>query len=174
MYRHPTIRLLAQYVQGKVNGEENPTPGQTTVQQMENIIEDLVTDLPLRRESSRPYLRPPRPAGDTVLLTGSTGALGANVLAELLSSKQVTRVYALNRPSADKSLWKRQASSFEDRGIAKDLLDSDKLVLLECITSEPNLGLSSDVYVEVSTLLVGILIVIELLEDPRFCNPYYP
>ncbi|KAJ7255805.1 hypothetical protein B0H12DRAFT_1202107 [Mycena haematopus] len=76
----------------------------------------------------------------TVLLTGSTGSLGSQILASLLKDTRVAKVYALNRFSAGKTLAARQAKAgtslaarhlavFEDKGLDITLLDSFKLVL---------------------------------------------
>ncbi|EJD42002.1 NAD(P)-binding protein, partial [Auricularia subglabra TFB-10046 SS5] len=77
----------------------------------------------------------------TVLITGTTGALGSNLLAQLLASPDVSRVYALNRSHASQALPKRQAASLIDQGLDPALLCLQKLVLLEGDTTQRELGL---------------------------------
>ncbi|KAH7890585.1 acetyl-CoA synthetase-like protein [Phlebopus sp. FC_14] len=76
-----------------------------------------------------------------VLLTGSTGGLGTHLLARLLESPAVERVYALNRPSFS-SVEERQRSAFIDKGQCIELLNSTKLVYVEADTAQQKCGLS--------------------------------
>lgn len=89
------------------------------------------------------------PFGHVVLLTGSTGNLGALILAMLLSNQAVARVYALNRPSSQASTLERHIKRFEDKTLDTSALSSEKLVFLEGETSNPHLGLTDHVYNEV-------------------------
>jgi hypothetical protein len=88
-----------------------------------------------------------------VLLTGSTGGLGSFLLAQLLESPVVERVYALNRPSSAATIGQREKSAFLDRGLPADLLDSKKLVYIVADASEEKCGLPSALYEEVRMLL---------------------
>ncbi|KAF7360648.1 General substrate transporter [Mycena venus] len=108
------------------------------------LIESLVT----KHTSS---LIPPVPfAGDLqiVLLTGSTGNLGSQILASLLQDDRVVRVYALNRPSASgfttegSSFVQRHTAAFLNRGLDIKLLNSPKLHFVQGQTEKQNLGLS--------------------------------
>lgn len=101
----------------------------------------------------------PQAAGDVVsgerrqeyvLLTGSTGNLGAQMLASLLSKDNVHRVYALNRPSTKASMKDRHRERFEDKALDISLLESPKLVFLEGETVHEDLGLSQERLNEVS------------------------
>lgn len=65
-----------------------------------------------------------------VLLTGSTGNVGAHILTALLSESKVHHVYTLNRPSASLSAAERQAAAFKDRGLPVNLLMNPKLTQL--------------------------------------------
>ncbi|KIJ16100.1 hypothetical protein PAXINDRAFT_11143, partial [Paxillus involutus ATCC 200175] len=92
-----------------------------------------------------------------VLLTGSTGGLGSFLLAQLLESPVVQRVYALNRPSSTASIDQRQNSAFFDRGLPTDLLDSKKLVYIVADASEERCGLPSALYDEVRDSITVII-----------------
>ncbi|KDR70335.1 hypothetical protein GALMADRAFT_36789, partial [Galerina marginata CBS 339.88] len=87
--------------------------------------------------------------GDVVLVTGTTGALGSYLLAELVSNPEVSRIYALNRPHSS-HLWeleKRQEKSLLEKGMeANSILGSDKVKLLEADVALPRFGLGDEVY----------------------------
>jgi hypothetical protein len=53
--------------------------------------------------------------GDVVLLTGTTGALGSELLVDLLANERVSRVYAYNRPALAKTILERHQRTFADR-----------------------------------------------------------
>jgi len=88
--------------------------------------------------------------GHVVVLTWSTGGLGSYLLASLLQCKDVSVVYALNRPSRGaSSIQQRQRIRFDDRGLDVTLLQSEKLVYVETDTSHDDLGLDTELYQKV-------------------------
>lgn len=90
---------------------------------------------------------------DTVLVVGTRGGLGSNILALLLESRAVRRVYSLNRVRLDgKTRQERQADEFTLQGLDAFLAFSSKLTLLEGDTAHPTLGLDSAVFDKVSTM----------------------
>ncbi|KAJ7625825.1 male sterility protein-domain-containing protein [Roridomyces roridus] len=91
-----------------------------------------------------------------VLLTGTTGALGSHLLAMLLSSASVRRVYALNREGS-KPLAERQADAFIDRGLDTRLLDSEKLVFLVGDTTQNDLSVPVEVRAQLSNNLSVVI-----------------
>lgn len=96
-------------------------------------------------------------SGHVVLLTGSTGTLGTYILQQLLNDPRVTRVYALNRPSAGKDMWSRQSESLLDRGVNLTVLDSAKLELIEGDTTKADLGLNGELLNEIKSSLTTII-----------------
>ncbi|KAJ7487932.1 hypothetical protein FB451DRAFT_1225962 [Mycena latifolia] len=82
----------------------------------------------------------------TVLLTGSTGSLGSQILASLLHDSRVEKIYAFNRASAGRTLAQRHQAIFSDRGLDVGLLGSPKLVLVEGDVTQRAFGLAPDVY----------------------------
>ena len=90
--------------------------------------------------------------GDTVLVTGTTGALGTYLLAELVANDAVSKVYAVNRPSSSSSLDMkgRQDKALLGRGLkASDILSSKKVTLVEADLSIPGFGVPKELYEEV-------------------------
>ena len=88
-------------------------------------------------------------------MTGTTGALGSHLLAQLLINDKVSRVWALNRKSGGGvgSTLKRQRASFEEKCLDVGLLESEKLVFVESELSVEGLGLHSKMYEKVSSLI---------------------
>ncbi|KAI0298355.1 acetyl-CoA synthetase-like protein [Multifurca ochricompacta] len=90
------------------------------------------------------------PLGDVYLLTGTTGGLGSNMLAQLLATPSVLHIYAFNRPSGSASSESRHRSAFTQRGLDTSLLSSEKLVYVEGDLSAPLLGLDDNLYKKIN------------------------
>ena len=91
------------------------------------------------------------PRENVYLLTGTTGCLGSNMVAQLLEASATARVYAFNRPSKTTTLRARHLSSFKQRGLDTGLLSSEKLVFVEGDLSAPGFALDHKLYGEVRT-----------------------
>lgn len=90
--------------------------------------------------------------GDVVLVTGTTGSLGAAVLAKLIRDPVVTKVYALNRPSGSGvDLFERQRVALKSRGYDEGLVASPKLRIVEGTLSGSGLGIERSLENEVYT-----------------------
>ena len=88
--------------------------------------------------------------GDVVLVTGSTGSLGSNILAHLLMDPNVSLVYSISRPGSDKQTAKeRHVKSFEREAIDVRLLDSEKVRFLIGDPSKHSFDIDTDLYDEV-------------------------
>ena len=88
--------------------------------------------------------------GDVVLVTGSTGSLGSNILAHLLRDPNVSRIYSISRPGADKQTAKeRHIKSFEREAIDLKLLDSEKVQFLIGDPSKHSFDIDTNLYNEV-------------------------
>jgi thioester reductase-like protein len=86
IYDHPNIDLLSYFICGSVTGNEDP------VKAMQMLYDHYS---PMSRKASD---HEASQAG-TVLLVGSTGHLGTQLLVQLSSRKDVQRIYCLNRDS---------------------------------------------------------------------------
>lgn len=100
-----------------------------------------------------------KPASEKVVLTGTTGALGSHLLAQLLVNSNVSTVWALNRKSSGgvESTMKRQRASFEEKCLDVGLLESEKLVFVESDLSVQGLCLESEVYGEIRSSATAII-----------------
>jgi thioester reductase-like protein len=85
-----------------------------------------------------------KPETEVVLVTGTSGALGSHIIAQLLQSPEIATVYALNRPGSN--LHDRQRASFSAQGVDLNFLQSPKLKLLAGDLNLPEFGLSRDDY----------------------------
>jgi thioester reductase-like protein len=90
-----------------------------------------------------------------ILLTGSTGALGASALTQFVDDPKVSRIYAINRRSSA-SLIMRQKDGLLERGFDASYADSPKVILLEADFSKPNFGFERSVFEEVRTSITHI------------------
>jgi thioester reductase-like protein len=107
----------------------------------------------------------PLPKQLVVLITGTTGNLGSELLVRLLRDERVKTIYAFNRQSTESDIRRRHEERLFDRGFSPELLDSEKLVYLEGDLAAENLGLSSGEFRLVSiTILVSIL---KLTSQPK-------
>jgi hypothetical protein len=148
VYNNPTVSKLADFI---VDLAHSPNQNcisishETTMEAMIALYSEGL-DLPITASSEAP-------SKTVVLLTGSTGNLGAEILVSLLLNKAVDQVYTINRPSAKISISQRHRARFQDKSLDVGLLSSDKLVFLEGETFETKFGLSNDVYSKVSGVL---------------------
>jgi aryl carrier-like protein len=135
--------------------------GGLTWKQLEAVIMSEGSSAPLehtRSMSTEPLLqlvekygkdfgvhRPSKPAeaGEVVLVTGTTGAVGASVLSELVQSSAVRLVYALSsRPTDGSSVTDQLKDTLISRGLDPAIVDSSKVILIETALDLPDLGLT--------------------------------
>ena len=150
VYEYPTIERMAIFLSKAV---ADPRYAQGVDLSMRGRELQSLVDKYTEGFSSYPALNGsayPVPHGNVYLLTGTTGSLGSNMLAQLLEAPAVTRVYAFNRPSKSATLRARQVSAFKQRGLNTDLLSSDKLVYVEGDLGAPGFALGDNLYGEVS------------------------
>ena len=129
-----------------------PPESDPVLQEMLDML-DKYSDFNDVRASTIVYPRSldlPGDEGETVLITGTTGRFGAYVLAQLIASRRVRKIYAMNRPNKV-SLKRRQIETFQLYDLDVALLDSPKLDLVVCDMTQSLFGLPSDVYYKVSS-----------------------
>ncbi|KAJ3824337.1 acetyl-CoA synthetase-like protein [Lentinula raphanica] len=155
IYNYPTISQLQEAILSIIsNPDGHPEKNKTH----EDLIEEMISkySIGLDEPLQQPAL-PFDPEKQIVLLTGSTGNLGAQLLASLLAKNTVARVYTLNRPSNKASMYDRHRARFEDKALDVSLLSSPKLVFLAGETSHDDLGLPQDVLNELRQNLTLII-----------------
>ncbi|KAJ0161032.1 Carboxylic acid reductase, partial [Colletotrichum tanaceti] len=146
IYAHPTPRQLAAYLMDRINtttaNTANGDGGENhDIHAMEAQLSKYTRDLPenpvVAGTANKP---PPADRGQTVLVTGTTGALGSYLLDFLESDPAVSRVVCLNR-SEDSAA--RQAKMSADRGLASAWTKAEFLC---ADLSKSTLGLAPEVY----------------------------
>ncbi|KAF8836796.1 NAD(P)-binding protein [Paxillus ammoniavirescens] len=111
-----------------------------------------MTNMVKAHTSSFPKHQPSKtmPQDEVVLITGTTGLFGSNLLAQFLQNPSVSRVYALNyKKNRAGSLVDRQAALLRASGLYPNLVYHRKLTLLEADPSGKNLGLSQEIHDEI-------------------------
>ncbi|KAH8116797.1 hypothetical protein DFH11DRAFT_1687657 [Phellopilus nigrolimitatus] len=154
VYHHPSIASLATYISGLTDsshGTSDRDQLQNKVDEMHDLVSKYSDDFPIHVLDA--HVSPPKK--DVVLVTGTTGGLGANILASLLQSPGVGRVYALNRKG--RNLLERQKAALEERGLDIGLLELTKFVLLEGSLDDETLGLDVDIFTQVRTSVTHII-----------------
>ncbi|PHH60603.1 hypothetical protein CDD81_1430 [Ophiocordyceps australis] len=141
IYANPTPRSLASHLRALIDGkgpEGSEVERETKV--LGELVEKYTRDLPPKPATAKPD---PLDHGQTVLLTGTTGSLGAYMLDILCASPNVAKVVAMNR-GADGGRW-RQDSVCESRGLSPDM---SKIEFLGVDLSQPHFGLEEAKYHE--------------------------
>ncbi|KAH8110855.1 acetyl-CoA synthetase-like protein [Phellopilus nigrolimitatus] len=156
VYDYPTIARLATYLSSSVSGTAVDPAGDATAKsrELEALVSKYTTDFPtfvVGKESRDGG------DGDIVLLTGSTGSIGSNILAKLIESKAVKRIYAMSRPSADNvSVKERHSKAFKRESLDSRLLEDARVRFLEGDASHPDFAIDPKQFVEVMRLAVVI------------------
>jgi len=150
VYQNPTVSALGEFIHDLAS---------TGVSQQLDTTVNVMTDLVGKYTQDFPSHRPAggvMPQGDTVLVTGTTGAIGSNTLAELYKSRNITRIVVLARKSTT-PVSVRQKKVLEDRGLDPSIVDSSKITLLEGDLALPGFGLGDDVLLELELTVSHIL-----------------
>ena len=140
VFQHPTLTSLAQAVSGLIRNDTSLLISPS--QEIEEMIKKYTSALPEHAPDTRDTSSRER----VVLVTGTTGSLGAHVLALLLRDDQTKRIHALNRGSG---LVHRQRAAFSAAQLPFELLDSPKLVLHSVDFAKDDLSLPHEVIGEV-------------------------
>ncbi|GJJ05919.1 putative NRPS-like protein biosynthetic cluster [Clathrus columnatus] len=140
VYQSPTInalsQLIAQASRSEIYHHHTDTLERRT-KRLENMIQQYRSNWPVHHPQKE-YVNDE----EVILLTGSTGGLGSQLLAQLVEIPTVTKIYALNRPGGGKSPYERHVDVFEDRGNDVEILNSSKIVFLEGDTSVSGFAIS--------------------------------
>ncbi|TCD66635.1 putative NRPS-like protein biosynthetic cluster [Steccherinum ochraceum] len=150
IFRYPVLQHLASAIVDLVEGGEATYNTMSHAEQIQELFEKYSKDLPDFSSKIPPNLA----QGRVVLITGATGNLGSHILAALVQSPTVKRVYTVDRGPQPAD---RLRSSFQDRSLPVRLLESEKLVICIGDLSKPDLGLSEKVLKEVHDSVTHVL-----------------
>jgi hypothetical protein len=145
IYENPTISALAAFASRFVlHADQVDHPGQVSkVQEMLSMVETHSQGFRQHIPSTA------TPNKNVVMITGTTGGLGAAVLAEMVASDDIDRVFAVNRKSST-LIAEKQATVLKCQGFDPAIAYSSKVILLEADVNVSNLGLSPDIFESVS------------------------
>lgn len=170
VYARPTIISLAAFAHRIASSSDtNADAAQTLADKtaaMRAFVDKYSRDIPKHAPGA---VSENEAEGTAVLLTGTTGGLGASTLAELVALPTVRKVYALNRRDLKQreTLAARQRRALAERDLDADLVSSDKVVLLEADMTLPSLGLKESVVNEVRRSIFILGAHVDTGADPR-------
>lgn len=137
VFKAPSINALSNTVYRIMHGQTKPTTEAVTPQDLIDMAANYSGNLPARPTE----LRRRQQTRDTIVITGTTGGFGCDILEHLLLDEGVEMVYAFNRPNSQ--AMERQRVSFRKRGLNENLLDSPKFRMVEAILESPDFGLEA-------------------------------
>lgn len=144
VYTHPTIAQLTQEITylAQESRASTEVDEKIRIEKMSLMLQKHSAGMiaQAKQLSTKSAKRP-----QTVLLTGSTGALGSYILERLAVCESITRIYCLNRSPDSKE---RQDRAMASRGLMLQS-HSNRVVFLTSDISKNNLGLEHDVYSEI-------------------------
>lgn len=139
IYTNSTISSLVKAILRLRDGQhETHEAGQAKLRLLQvNILQEYKT---LIDQLPRPTTTIKKPSQETVILTGSTGALGSYILESLLINPAVSRVYCFNRTPDSEPL---HISRNRNRGLYSQL-PSAKAVFVTVDLTRADLGISQE------------------------------
>ncbi|KAM0490540.1 hypothetical protein ACHAP8_011445 [Fusarium lateritium] len=137
VYRYPTAKDLARHILCTRDGCADHDGVAKEIAETERLVTKYTENLP----ASVPNKTSPQADNQTILLTGSTGSLGAYMLDTLCSLPTVNKIIALNR--SDDGGASRQPLINKFRGLTKNF---SKVEFLHADLSLPDLGLGQSKY----------------------------
>jgi len=150
VYWNPSVSALGKFIHDLtsigVSRQMN-----NAVKEMTGFVDKYTKDFPAHQPAGGATSK-----GLTVLVTGTTGAIGSNTLAELYKSPNVTGIFVLARRSTA-PIYVRQKKALEDRGLDSSIVDSSKITLLEGDPALPGFGLEDDVLLGLKSVITHIL-----------------
>lgn len=153
IYDFPTAVSLGKFVSELVNGNiAAPKNIEQRARQLSTLVQRYTAQFPKHVGTL------PLPGNEVVLVTGTTGSLGINVLNNLVSLDAVQKVYVYNRKShLGGNSRDRHIQAARLQGLDESLMGSPKIVFLEGNITLVNMGLPEDVIWELKNTLTSIL-----------------
>ena len=152
IYTNPSVSALAEAILLVSKQHEVSQTSQKQAQYQARIsmfkeYQDLIDRLPIKSRVAK------NAHDQTVILTGSTGALGSHILHNLVANPVISHVYCLNRAADGLSL---QTKRNQARGLSTRL-SPNRITFLTADLSKTHLGLESETYnklLDVATLVI--------------------
>ncbi|KAI0743094.1 acetyl-CoA synthetase-like protein [Daedaleopsis nitida] len=146
VYNHPTIAMLSVFLHRILTGEafDPAAERKARLAQMRAFLDKYGSDFPTPQWAASAA---PAAAKETLVITGTTGRLGAHLLAQSLQRGDVVHVYALNRgtPGAEEELAAKQREAFKTWGLDAGLL-AEKVSFHAADLAKPRFGLDEETF----------------------------
>lgn len=152
IYTNPTIRKLTSAVESferKIKATRESAE-KARIHDMEEILKNYSNRSNLNKQRCQALKAP---LLETVVLTGSTGALGSYLLEEFFKSELVSKIYCLNRSGNSKQ---HQEFSSASRGLASQW-SLERVTFLTSDYSKDDLGLDQETFLEIRDLATIIV-----------------
>jgi hypothetical protein len=145
IYQYPTITSLTFFVAAFISDSGYLVTKQTTVADMQAMVTKYSQNFPTHTG----YYSKSSSAPRVVLLTGTTGSIGASLLSLLLTDQTVSKVYAVNRHSSSGiKIEERHKSIFDKQGLDYEALlratQNGQLAFIESTISDASLQVPQD------------------------------
>ncbi len=151
VYQYPNIQALASFASsfaGFSDELQHSVTGENIIQTMTDMAAKYSNDF----KTHKPYHSgPDPPTGYIVLITGTTGGLGASLLSHFAMDEQVSHIYALNRRiPRGKNILNYHEDVFSAQGLRFQDLPTSKIDFVEADLSLLNFGLPVTLFEDVS------------------------
>jgi UDP-glucose 4-epimerase len=143
VYNHPSITQMAKALRSS-NGFDDES---SSIDKLSGEFRSVLPYNTLLEEHDEPV----------VLLTGTTGSLGAHILAQLASLPSTSRIVCLVRPQPDTHPVIRLHRALASKGLTIPDRAWSRIEVIEADMAKPNLGLSNVWYAELRSRVIHIV-----------------
>ncbi|KAK9487528.1 hypothetical protein V1527DRAFT_326593 [Lipomyces starkeyi] len=148
VFEHPNCKVLARHLYTLGAGVESAK---------DDDIE-ILQQLYVKYSNFRPHVcGTARPSGEHIIITGTTGSLGAHALVQAAQLAHVKKVYCLVRASSTEDALSRVISGLKRLELTLAPEYVAKIVAYPSDFSRPDLGLPSDVYNNLLSTLTTVI-----------------
>ncbi|OLN97928.1 Iterative polyketide synthase CazM 2 [Colletotrichum chlorophyti] len=148
VFEYPNVLSLSKHIHALRTGET--VQAENEIEVMKKLIAKY-SDFNERKPGTI------TPQGETVVLTGATGSLGAHILAQVVRQSYVKNVYCLARASSPDEAESRVQASLASKGLALSDRDKAKVKYLPTNLGLPDLGLAEDAATELRKSLTTVI-----------------
>ena len=151
MFQAPTIVALTDALLRTLSDAPVSESTASTPEELIRLAERYSANLPARPLG----LRVRESTADIVLVTGTTGGFGCDILEHLLRDEEIGTVYAFNRKGTNAP--ERQRARFRERGHDERMLDSPKFRMVEADLQLADFGIDSRLLEEIRASVTHIM-----------------
>ena len=151
VFQAPSVSTLTDAVLQTLSNDSYIETATSTPEDLVRLVERYSANLPARSAD----LRPREASQDVVVITGTTGGFGCDILEHLLRDDEITTVFAFNRKGTD--ALERQRARFRERGHDVALLDLPKFRMVEANLQAADFALDPALLREIQSSVTHIL-----------------